>query len=227
MSHSVLLLKQVHLKRRSPYRKLKLEPSQTPCPIGCVLSSREGLGEDSASGWHCCPEGTKLATSENVKLLRLRKDLSRFCETLWFFIRALQAQKWHVFSKWHVWCRLDCWRRERQARWRTWHSLQRWATCRGHERASLIASARVHPLPPLHIWESRILAPVRPSMRAAGLQCLLRLRFPTPKFAHLLVHICPELFVLFRREHIPIYDAGAFNVNNELWSSMYIPNSTN
>ena len=36
-----------------------------------------------------------------------------------------------------------------------------------------------------HVRESPILAPVRrPRMKAAGLQCLLRLLFPTPKSAH-------------------------------------------
>ena len=42
-----------------------------------------------------------------------------------------------------------------------------------------------------HIRESRISAPVGPRMQAAGLQCLLRLPFPTPKSAHFPVRRFP------------------------------------
>ena len=60
-------------------------------------STNEALRESSASS-HDYPEGTKRATSLNMQLVCLQKDLltGSFSRDIEFPLRALQAQKWYV-----------------------------------------------------------------------------------------------------------------------------------
>ena len=56
------------------------------------------------------PEGTRHATSVNVQLLRLRRDLrrrARFGETLWISPPNSAGAEMACLRKWHVWCRLN------------------------------------------------------------------------------------------------------------------------
>ena len=59
-----------------------------------------------------------------------------------------------------------------------------------------------------HIRESRMLAPVRPGMQAAGLQCLLRSLLPTRKPAHFPVRRCPGNLVTLVRMSLTARDSS-------------------